>query len=75
MKIKKGIFKIKALVDLEVEVNYIKRKAVLLIGGSIINNKPILLITPNKGKIYSYKDLILRLTITNIYKGRRENNI
>ena len=72
---KEGIFKIKALVDSGVEANYIKRKAVLLIGGSIINDKPTLLITPNEGKIYSYRDLILRLTITNIYRERRENDI
>ena len=72
---KEGIFKIKALVDSGVEANYIKRKAVLLIGGSIINNKPTLLITPNRGKIYSYKDSILRLIITNIYRGRREDDV
>ena len=47
----------------------------LLIGGSIINNKPTLLITPNEGKIYSYRDLILRLIITNIYRGRREDDV
>ena len=75
IKTKEGIFKIKALVDSGVEANYIKRKAVLLIGGAIINNKPTLLITPNEGKIYSYRDLILRLIITNIYRERREDDV
>ena len=47
----------------------------LLIGGSIINNKPTLLITPNEGKIYSYRNSILRLIVTNTYRGRREDDV
>ena len=47
----------------------------LLIGGSIINNKPTPLITPNEGKIYSYRDSILRLAATDTYRGRREDDV
>ena len=43
------MFKIRALVDLGAEANCIKRKVVLLIGGPISANKPILLMTPNGG--------------------------
>ena len=44
----------------------------LLIGGSIINDKPMPLVTPDGGKIYSYRDSILRLAATDTHRERRE---
>ena len=67
METKKGVFKIRALVDLGAEASCIKRKAVLLIGGPISANKPTLLITPDGGRIYSYGDSVLRVTVADTH--------
>ena len=75
METKKGVFKIRALVDLRAEANCIKRKAVLLIGGPISANKLTLLMTPNGGRIYSYGDSVLRLTVADTHGERREADV
>ena len=65
----------RALVDLGAEANCIKRKAVLLIGGPISANKLTLLITPDKGRIYSYGDSVLRLAVADTHGERREADV
>ena len=47
----------------------------LLIGGLILINKPTLLMTPDGGRIYSYGDSLLRLTVTDTYNQRREADV
>jgi hypothetical protein len=68
IKIRKDKYRVRILVNSDIEANYIKRRLALNIGIPLIL-KATSLILLEKRRIYLYRDYILRVTIENILKN------
>ena len=66
LKVKKEEYKVKALVDLRVKANYIKRRLAIEINILVIKGEITPLVSPKGRKIYSYADHILIITAEDI---------
>ena len=63
------------LVDLGVEVNYVKRRLTLKIDILLLNKGVILLVLLNRKRIYLYRDYIFKVATKDLLRDYRECNI